>query len=295
MRTPFHPMLVTALLAGAALSASAQTQNMNVNISGLCEFSALSWSMQENQQQNGTTTVTVSASKTVDVCSPLIYRAVVTGQRYSSVTFAPASAPNVPQPAMLTLQGVLIAQTQLNDAASAGLPTETVSFLFESFTTQESTASATDPGNTSLNLRDLGCTAVVTGWSIGAASSATSAVPAGTATAPTLSTLQVTKPFNGCSQQIVQAITTGRSLTQVVLTQKDPATGYTLTITLNGGSKPRSEITSYQVSGAANSGTPLETIQISYTEITFAIQFNPPNGGAESNSIVTWNQATQSQ
>lgn len=297
MRTPLRPILATALIFASALCASAQANSGNgsmltVNIAGLCSFPAVSWSMQENQTQNGQTsktTVTVSVTKTADMCSPAIYEAVVAAQGFSTVTFT-ASGATAP---LLTLTNVLIAQTQINDAASAALPTETVSFLFESFTTQESTLSSTSPGNTSLTMRDLGCTVDVTAWSIGAAYSGNfGATGVTTKTPPKLSALQVTKPFNACSQQIVQAITTGKPLSQVVLTQKDPVTGYTLTITLaTVPNAPPTEITSYQVAGANNAGQPLETIQISYMEITFAMQATSPTGGASTRNIATWNEA----
>jgi len=90
----------------------------------------------------------------------------------------------------------------------------------------------------------------------------------------------------------VQAITTGEALTQVVLTQKDPATGYTLTITLNSvPNAPPSQITGYQVGGVDQAGYTLETIQISYMEITFAARQTAPSGTSTSNTV-TWNQFT---
>jgi type VI protein secretion system component Hcp len=298
MRTPFHSTLVLALLAITAASALAQTTTY-VNIPGLCQFQALSWSMQENQTQSGKPAVTVSANKTVDVCSPLLYRAVVMGREFPSVTFTLLIGNENLRTAMptLTLTGVLIGQTQLNDAPSAALPTETVSFLFETFTTQESTTGLTNPPNasvtTTLELRDLNCTVGVTAWNI-AATVSTTAVPGGTTKgAPKLSTLQITKLFDVCSQQIVQAITNGQSLTQVILTQGDPSTRFNLTITLNAvPNAPPSQIISYHAGGVDQSGHMLETIEISYMEITFAAHETLPTG-AYTNNTVTWNQFTQ--
>lgn len=293
MRTSFHPMLVTAFMTAAALCASAQS-TMNVNISGLCSFPALSWSMQENQTQTGQitkTTVTVSATKTVDACSPRIFEAVVTGQPFSSVTF---TAPGAASP-MLTLTTVLIAQTQLSDTAPAGVSTESVAFLFENFTTQDSGLSSASPRGamgTNLTIRDLNCSAGVTAWNIGTASGRTLAVTGGTTSAqPKLSTLQITKPLDACSQQIVQEITNGKILTQVVLTQTTP--GYILTITLTGSPNARCEFTSYQVAGTTSAGQPQETIQISYMEINYKIQSVSSTGTLSGTVTASWNQATQ--
>jgi type VI protein secretion system component Hcp len=276
MRTSFHPMLMTMLLAGAGLSASAQS-NMLVNIDGLCTFPALSWSMQETQPHPlsagpaAKTTVTVSATKTVDICSPKIYKQVVTGNHVATVKFGPPmpAHPDMIGTPTLTLSNAFIVQTSLNDTASAGMPTETLSFTFDSFSTQESGASSAGQTHTTLSMPDISCTASVSAWSISAGNFPVTSTSAGGAGAgkPSLSALQVTKPLDACSQKTVQAITAATHLTKIVLTQVDAATGSTFTTTLTDA-----EITSYQVGGASNSGQPLEMIQISYSVITIEMR-----------------------
>jgi type VI protein secretion system component Hcp len=286
MKTQFNTILTLAALAATtAILVSAQS-TMNVKVDSMCSFQTTSWTMQEAPTtvltSGGASTVRASVSvnvtKNFDQCSPKIYQALVSGLPIKSVTFTPDGE----RSPILTLNKVQVVQDQTTDNAPAALPTETVSFAFDSFSTNDAGPSSMGQTNASISIPDLSCTSSVSAWTIGA----TNPIPPPgqySSVKAKSSYLTITKPFDSCSQAIVQALTTGKRL-NVTLTQIDPATG--ARAILEFGTTRHVLIVGYQVLGSSSSGKTTETVSFDYEEITLT------HSGSSGNTVATWNYLT---
>jgi len=122
-------------------------------------------------------------------------------------------------------------------------------------------------------ISNTGSPCVVQSWAFGA-TNATPAGGAGTAPKAQISPLVLTRQLDFCSPKLFGAATTGQHIAKVVLTQYADATmrGEVMVITLTGVT-----VANYQLSGAAGTAAPAETVGFTYGRIQF--EYFPPTGG----------------
>jgi type VI protein secretion system component Hcp len=110
----------------------------------------------------------------------------------------------------------------------------------------------------------------VLNWNFGA--TGTTQLVSGAGAAPKVSNLVLNRQLDACSVALFKAAITGAKLQQVTLTQTDSAGKLTLiTLILQ-----QAAILSYQLSGASDSPTPVESISIGFK--TLQIQYGGPGG-----------------
>jgi len=109
------------------------------------------------------------------------------------------------------------------------------------------------------------------------------AVPAGAGAAAgraQISVLTITKAFDECSAGLFAAVTMGKHFSKVILTQSD-ASGRQTEMTVQLGDVT---VSNYQVGGGPGSAAPVESIGLSFLQITIV---NPQN-----NSQAGWDTRT---
>jgi len=129
-----------------------------------------------------------------------------------------------------------------------------------------------------LNVPDLACsthsgthTFPVQSWTFSAANPPAAAGGAGTAAGRAqISALTINKTFDECSAGLFAAVTTGKHFNKVTLTQSD-ASGRQTEMTVQLGDVV---VSNYQLGGGPGSVEPVESISLSFIQITIA---NPQN------------------
>lgn len=295
MRLFFHLTAIGMLGAAALCAQTAPAQPKTVIDIPVCQSHAIAvptWSIGEGPGATSfgtenTALYVATITKAYDGCSPTLYRTMMSGQDLATVTITQEGNTNtgaVAPKLQWVLTGARIDSYQLSGSGPSGLPTEAISFTYSAVQTPDFEPSSVNPNASSMVLQgNGGCSFEVLSWQIGG----TINTAPGQASTPRALALAVTKPVDSCTGPILQNLTHGSGYTGATLTQGSANGQPMAQIILTSVG-----VTSYQA-GMSASGTPIETLQLSYWTIEFKYSAENYPGGPYVSDIGGWNFKTE--
>ena len=134
-----------------------------------------------------------------------------------------------------------------------------------------------------VEIDDLACSTLAGGhtfpaqtWSFNASNSPAPNTGAATGRAQ-ISALTINKAFDECSAGLFAAVTTGKPLGKVILTQSDASGRHEMTVQLGDV-----VVSNYQLGGGPSSTEPVESISLRFIQITIANPQNNSQAGFDS-------------